>query len=206
MKNWLLGLASALLLVTGMVQAQEFEEGTHYEVISDAATSDAQILEFFSFYCVHCYRFEPIAERLKKEYPDSFEKMHVSFLSPKDDVGETMTKAFVVAQKLGIEEKIIPAVFDYNFAQRNMLTSEDDIRNVFILNGVSGEEFDKAMSSFAVRAAASKMDRKATDMDVRATPTFIVNGKYKMLPQGFRDSDDFAADFSKLAGYLLNKS
>ena len=50
------------------------------------------------------------------------------------------------------------------------------------------------------------MDRKATDMDVRATPTFIVNGKYKMLPQGFRDSDDFAADFSKLAGYLLNKS
>ncbi|HAE90426.1 MAG TPA: disulfide isomerase, partial [Idiomarina sp.] len=71
---------------------------------------------------------------------------------------------------------------------------------------VSGEEFDKAMSSFAVRAAASKMDRKATDMDVRATPTFIVNGKYKMLPQGFRDSDDFAADFSKLAGYLLNKS
>ena len=130
----------------------------------------------------------------------------MSFLSPKDDVGETMTKAFVVAKKLGIEEKIIPAVFDYNFAQRNMLTSEDDIRNVFILNGVSGEEFDKAMSSFAVRAAASKMDRKATDMDVRATPTFIVNGKYKMLPQGFRDSDDFAADFSKLAGYLLNKS
>ena len=63
-----------------------------------------------------------------------------------------------------------------------------------------------AAMSFAVRAAASKMDRKATDMDVRATPTFIVNGKYKMLPQGFRDSDDFAADFSKLAGYLLNKS
>ncbi|HAE90425.1 MAG TPA: disulfide isomerase, partial [Idiomarina sp.] len=51
-------------------------------------------------------------------------------------------KAFVVAKKIGIEEKIIPAVFDYNFAQRNMLTSEDDIRNVFILNGVSGEEFD----------------------------------------------------------------
>ena len=205
MKNWLLGLASALLLVTGMVQAQEFEEGTHYEVISDAATSDAQILEFFSFYCVHCYRFEPIAERLKKEYPDAFEKMHVSFLSPKDDVGETMTKAFVVAQKLGIEEKIIPAVFDYNFAQRNMLTSEDDIRNVFILNGVSGEEFDKAMKSFTVRTAAARMDRRATNLGVNAKPTFIVNGKYKMLPQGFRDSDDFAGDFTDLAGYLLEK-
>ena len=49
------------------------------------------------------------------------------------------------------------------------------------------------------------MDRRATNLGVNATPTFIVNGKYKMLPQGFRDSDDFAGDFTDLAGYLLEK-
>ena len=86
-----------------------------------------------------------------------------------------------------------------------MLTSKEDIRNVFIVNGVSGEEFDKAMKSFTVRTAAARMDRRATNLGVNATPTFIVNGKYKMLPQGFRDSDDFAGDFTDLAGYLLEK-
>jgi len=79
------------------------------------------------------------------------------------------------------------------------------IYDKFVVNGVSGDEFDKAIASFSVRAAAAKMDRRASNLGVNATPTFIVNGKYQMLPQGFRDSDNFLEDFSNLAGYLLEK-
>ncbi|AVJ57185.1 disulfide isomerase [Idiomarina sp. OT37-5b] len=205
MSKWFLGLLSAALLVIGSAQAQQFEEGVHYETIADEATSKPEIVEFFSFYCVHCFRFEPIAKALKEAHPEAFEKAHVSFISPRGDVGETMTKAFAAAQKLDIEEKISDAIFDYNFNKNSMLTSKQDIRNVFVVNGVAGDEFDKALASFAVRAAASKMDRRASNLGVNATPTFIVNGKYKMLPQGFRDSEDFAADFTKLASYLIEK-
>jgi len=205
MSKWFLGLLSVALLVIGSAQAQQFEEGVHYEIIADEATSKPEIVEFFSFYCVHCFRFEPIAKALKEAHPEAFEKAHVSFISPRGDVGETMTKAFAAAQKLDIEEKISDAIFDYNFNKNSMLTSKQDIRNVFVVNGVAGDEFDKALASFAVRAAASKMDRRASNLGVNATPTFIVNGKYKMLPQGFRDSEDFAADFTKLASYLIEK-
>lgn len=205
MKKWLMGFAGALMVAAGFAQAQNFEEGVHYEVIADEATSKPEITEFFSFYCVHCYRFEPIATEMKSEYPDAFKKAHVSFISPRGNVGETMTQAFVVAQKLNKEEEIAAAIFDYNFNKNSMLTSKEDIRNVFIVNDVSGDEFDKAMASFTVRAAASKMDRRASNLGVNSTPTFIVNGKYKMLPQGFRDSDNFQEDFSDLAGYLLEK-
>ena len=204
MSKWLLGLVSSVLLVFG-AYAQDFEEGVHYEVIADEATSKPEIVEFFSFYCVHCYRFEPIAESIKQEHPKQFKKSHVSFISPRGDVGETMTKAFVAAQKLDVEDKVSAAIFDYNFVKENMLTSKQDIRNAFVVNDVAGEEFDKAMASFSVRAAASKMDRRASELGIDATPTFIVNGKYKMLPQGFRDSDDFAADFTALASYLVEK-
>lgn len=205
MNKWVLGLLSAVFLFIGTAEAQQFEEGVHYEVVADEATSEPEIVEFFSFYCVHCYRFEPIAKSLKEAHPEAFEKAHVSFISPRGDVGETMTKAFAAAQKLDIEDKIADAIFDYNFNKNSMLTSKQDIRNVFIVNGVAGEEFDKALASFAVRAAASNMDRRASNLGVNATPTFIVNGKYKMLPQGFRDSEDFVADFTALAGYLMEK-
>jgi len=205
MKKWLMGFAGALMVAAGFAQAQGFEEGVHYEVIAEEATSKPEITEFFSFYCVHCYRFEPIAKEMKSEYPDAFKKAHVSFISPRGNVGETMTQAFVVAQKLDKEEELSAAVFDYNFNKNNMLTSKEDIRNVFVVNGVSGDEFDKAIASFSVRAAAAKMDRRASNLGVNATPTFIVNGKYQMLPQGFRDSDNFLEDFSSLAGYLLEK-
>ena len=205
MKKWLMGFAGALMVAAGFAQAQDFEEGVHYEVIADEATSKPEITEFFSFYCVHCYRFEPIAKEMKSEYPEAFKKAHVSFISPRGNVSETMTQAFVVAQKLDKEEELSAAIFDYNFNKNNMLTSKQDIRNVFVVNGVSGDEFDKAIASFSVRAAAAKMDRRASNLGVNATPTFIVNGKYQMLPQGFRDSDNFLEDFSNLAGYLLEK-
>ena len=153
---------------------------------------------------MHCFRFEPIAKALKEAHPEAFEKAHVSFISPRGDVGETMTKAFAAAQKLDIEEKISDAIFDYNFNKNSMLTSKQDIRNVFVVNGVAGDEFDKALASFAVRAAASKMDRRAGNLGVNATPTFIVNGKYKMLPQDFvtaktslRTSPNWQATLSK---------
>ena len=94
--------------LTTNAEGYQYEEGTHYVKLEvPVRTRDSgiiEITEYFSYGCPHCYRFEPIAERLKKEYPDAFEKMHVSFLSPKDDVGETMTKAFVVAKKIGISE------------------------------------------------------------------------------------------------------
>lgn len=205
MKNWLVSIIGSLLFVVGVAQAQDFEEDVHYEVIADEATGKPEITEFFSFYCVHCYRFEPIAKEIKTQYPKAFKKVHVSTMGPAEGVGETMTQAFVVAQKMGKEDVLSKAVFDYNFVKQNMLTSRDDIRNVFIVNGVSGDEFDKAMASFGVRAAAAKMNREVQEFRVNATPTFIVNGKYKMLPQGFRDSDDFAGDFTDLAGYLLEK-
>lgn len=205
MKKWLIGFVGALMVTMGVAQAQEFEEGVHYEVISDEATSQPEILEFFSFYCVHCYRFEPIASTIKSQHPKAFKKAHMSSMSPKGDVGEVMTKAFVVAQKLNKESEITDAIFEYNFEKQNMLTSKQDIRNVFIVNGISGDEFDKAIGSFSVRAAAARMDRRAINLKVNATPTFIVNGQYKMLPQGFRDSDNFADDFAQLASYLLEK-
>ena len=50
MKNWLVSIIGSLLLVVGVAQAQDFEEGVHYEVIADEATSKPEITEFFSFY------------------------------------------------------------------------------------------------------------------------------------------------------------
>ncbi|RUO80918.1 disulfide isomerase [Idiomarina tyrosinivorans] len=204
MKKWLIGFAVVLTTMLGTAQAQQFEEGKHFEVIADNPTDKPVVQEYFSLYCVHCYQFEPIAEEIAKTFPEKFEKIHVSMINPTGDMGQTMSRAYVAAEKLGIARKFIDTVFDYHFKKRTMLTSKEDIRNVFIVNGISGDEFDKAIASFSVRATASQNDRMAMNYDVSATPTFIVNGKYKLLPTGFRDSEDFSGDFIKLIKYLLS--
>ncbi|EKE79405.1 thiol:disulfide interchange protein DsbA/DsbL [Idiomarina xiamenensis] len=204
MKKWFIALLASVtlpLLVT-TAQAQQFEEGVHYEVIADEGTAKPEINEFFSFYCVHCFRFEPIAKAMKERFPDAFTKTHIN---PGQGVIQTMAQAYAYAKKLGKDEEIGAAVFDYNFVKRNMLETEEDIRNVFILHDVSGEDFDKAMSSFSIRAAANKMQQLGQKYDITATPTFVVNGKYKMKVEGFRESENFAEDWIALADYLLNK-
>lgn len=110
MKTWLLGLAGAAFAVFMMpVQAQDFKEGVHYEVIADEATAEPEIKEFFSFYCVHCFRFEPIAKQMAAEYGDAFEKAHVSFIDPRG-MGTTMSRAYAAAKMLKKKTKL-PAPF-----------------------------------------------------------------------------------------------
>ena len=201
MKKWLFAICAVMMFPAA---AQQFEEGKHYEVIAEEATAEPEIREFFSFYCVHCYRFEPIAQLMKKEYEDSFDKAHVSFIDPQG-MGTTMSRAYAAAKVLKKEQEVASAVFRTNFDQDRMLLSKNAIRDIFVANGVSGEEFDKAMASFSVRGMANKFDRDATKYRINATPTFIVNGRYKLLPQGFQDSKDFATDFVAAAGYLMKK-
>lgn len=197
-------LFALLALMMWPAAAQQFEEGVHYEVISETASAKPEIKEFFSYFCVHCYRFESIAKALAAEYPEQFDKAHVSFINYKG-MGIAMSRAYVVAKQKGMEDEFSSLVFRRNFVERNMIETQDQLNGIFAELGMSAEDAEKAMNSFSVRGMANKMDRDAGNLRVNATPTFIVNGKYKILPQGLQNSEDFSADFVKLAGFLLQQ-
>lgn len=197
-------LFAVLALMMFPVAAQQLEEGVHYEVIAEQGTQKPEIKEFFSFFCGACYRFEPIAQAMAEEYPEAFEKSHVSFINYKGQ-GMTMNQAWALAEQLGKEKEISAAIFQRNFVQNNMMGTMEDFEAVFATNGVSKEDFNKMINSFAVRGMANKMDREAANYGVNSTPTFIVNGKYRLLPQGFSESENFVDDFIAAAGYLLEQ-
>lgn len=197
-------LFAVLALMMFPATAQQFEEGVHYEVIAEQGTEEPTITEYFSFFCGACYRFEPIAQAMGEKYPEAFEKSHVSFINYKGQ-GMMMNQAWALAQRLGKEKEIAAAIFQRNFAQNNMIGSKEDFEAIFATNGVDKADFDKMINSFGVRGMANKMDREASNYGVNSTPTFIINGKYKLIPQGFSESQNFADDFIAAAGYLLEK-
>ncbi|RUO56866.1 thiol:disulfide interchange protein DsbA/DsbL [Pseudidiomarina homiensis] len=197
-------LFAVLALMLFPAAAQQFEEGVHYEVIAEQGTEEPIITEYFSFFCGACYRFEPIAQAMAEKYPQAFEKSHVSFINYKGQ-GMMMNQAWALAQRLDKEKEISAAIFQRNFAQGNMIGSKEDFEAIFATNGVEKADFNKMINSFGVRGMANKMDREASNYGVNSTPTFIVNGKYKLIPQGFSESQNFADDFIAAAGYLLEK-
>ena len=183
----------AACLFSLSVSAQTLKEGVHYEVISETATKTAEIKEFFSYYCGHCLNFEPLAKTLAKRADGAdftFKKSHVDFLrGASPQIQFMLSKALVTANKLE-KPAVNDAIFNHIHKNRSVFTDEADVRQLFVANGVDGETFEKTFKSFAVTAAAKKMQSDQNELAAKriltGVPTFIVNGKYKILNQGFQ--------------------
>jgi len=202
-------LLMPLLAFSMTACAQKYTEGKQYTKVSEVTSIKKEVREYFSFYCPHCRSFEPFMAVVKKDLPQAvkFERNHVDFLraaSPK--VQGMLSKAVVVAEQLKMETKLVNALFDYIQVQRAVITSEKDIRNIFVLNGVDGNKFDKLMKSFSVNSKAKLMKKNQNVMTkngaLKSVPTVIVNGMYRINIAEL-DKNNFEADYQNLIKYLL---
>ncbi|MCE9905068.1 DsbA family protein, partial [Hafnia paralvei] len=85
MKKILLALVG-IAMAFGASAAQ-FSEGDQYVKLDKSITGEPQVLEFFSFYCPHCYEFEEVyhvSDAVRKGLPEGVKmtKYHVEFLGP----------------------------------------------------------------------------------------------------------------------------
>lgn len=186
----------------------QYKEGVHYTKISEQLSSKPEVREYFSFYCPHCFQFEPTFATIKKQLPEGvkFERNHVDFLRmASQEVQFMLTKALVVAQVLNVEEKITSALFDFIHVQKGTISNEKDIRNILVLQGVDGAKFDKLFNSFAVNSKAKLMKKNqqtlAEKRALTGVPAVFVNGKYRINMQEL-DRDNFEQDYVNLIAYI----
>lgn len=66
-------LMSGLLMGSLVQAAPVFKEGVNYEVVKQSPSAKPEVLEFFSYFCPHCYQFEPIMTDVKKGLPQGVE-------------------------------------------------------------------------------------------------------------------------------------
>lgn len=206
----LLAIGLAFITVFNVMAADSspYKEGVQYEVLRQQASSEPQVVEYFSLYCPHCFEYEKVLKKIKAEIPEGTKliRRHVDFLpNRRPEMGRLMSRAYATAEVLDVAEKVVPQIFKYNFVEHSIISSKEDVRNVFIVSGVSGDEFDKAFNSFAVNSKVAAMRDAYKRDEVNSTPTIVINDKYKVRPQGLAESDDFVGDYIKLINYLLKK-
>ncbi|OSM94278.1 protein disulfide isomerase [Lonsdalea britannica] len=188
--------------------AADFTEGKQFVTLDRTATQEPQVLEFFSFYCPHCYQFSQIyhiPDAIQKGLPAGTKmvKYHVDFLG---DLGKNLTEAWAVAIALGVEDKISPLMFDA--VQKNQTVQKpEDIRNVFISAGVKGEDYDSALNSFVVKSLVVQQEKAAADLQLRGVPSLFVNGKYMVKNDGLDTSsmDVYVQQYADVVKFLISK-
>ncbi|MEO9947255.1 MAG: thiol:disulfide interchange protein DsbA/DsbL [Paraglaciecola sp.] len=186
MKRILLVLSLILFIPLNAAAQAKWQEGVHYNVIAEKATEKKQVMEFFSFWCPHCFSFEPLVKSMKNKLADDvdFKKVHVNFMgftSPK--IQDEATRGMMVARALKKEEQLNGAIFKYVHVQRSKITSLNDIKNIFVVNGVEPADFDKMASSFGVNSLVQMNNKNINQYrkHVSSVPNFIINGKYQAV-------------------------
>jgi thiol:disulfide interchange protein DsbA len=191
------------------VQANEqfFEEDKHYEVISQIASSEPNITEYFSFYCSSCFRYEVIVEGIKNNLPDdiNFKRSHVDFLGGGPERQQNLSRAIIVAKKLKHEDEMVNKIFSEIHTIRRPINEVGDIRQLFVTSGFDDRQFDDAWRSFSVIAEANRMKKAQDDLSSRqvltSVPMFVVNDKYKIISAELHSIEEYNA----LIEFLLSK-
>ena len=188
--------------------AEQFQEGKHYTALPNQVTATKEITEFFSFYCPACYRQEPFMNSIKASLPSgaTFKKNHVDGMPGRDKATEQqLTKALITAKLLKVEEKIVPAIFNHIHVNKAGFNGEQDVKNLFLTNGIDDKAFDKTYKSFAVATQAKRMQKNTSAIrsnGFSGVPTLLINGKYVPLIKSIKSVEQY----KDIVMFLLNKT
>ncbi len=158
-----------------------FVEGTHFEAlpirVDTRNPEKVEVVELFSYACIHCNNFEPYVKSWEQQQPDDVDFRPVPAVFNRD--WELLAQAFYTAETLGVTEAVHQDIFDGIHERREDLRQQDTVGALFAERaGVSKDDFDAAYGSFSVRSRVQQA--KALVRAYRATgvPAMVVNGKY----------------------------
>ncbi|RXK32860.1 protein disulfide isomerase [Arsenophonus endosymbiont of Bemisia tabaci Asia II 3] len=201
------------LALIGLVQsygvfAANYVEGTEFIKIEKEVQNAPRVVEFFSFYCPHCYQFESIyhvSQTVAKNLPEDIkmERYHVDFLGP---LGAELTKAWTVAMVLKVEDKVSPLLFE-GIQKTESINTPADIKAVFTKAGVKSEEYDAALNSFVVKSLVVKQQQAVEEFQLRGVPAIFVNAKYMIRNNDItiEDVNNYAKAYSDVVNFLISK-
>lgn len=198
------------LVLAFSASAAPYSEGQQYSAIKQTVAGQPEVVEFFSFFCPHCYQFEHVwhvSAEVKKELPANtkYVKYHVDFLG--GDFAPAVSQAWAVAVALGVEDKVSDAIFD-GIQKTQTITDPASLKATFVkAAGITPEAYDAAWNSFAVKAFVAQQQKAAADFQIQGVPAVYVNGKYLINNGGLDTSsmENYKLDYANAVKFLVNK-
>lgn len=203
-------LALVGVVMAFSASAAQFTDGKQFVTLEKPVAGEPQVMEFFSFYCPHCYQFEEVwhvSDAVKKAVPADTKvtKYHVEFLG--GDMGKTVTQAWAVAMALGVEDKVTAPIFD-GIQKTQTINDPASLKDTFIkAAGITAEEYDSAWNSFVVKSLVAQQEKAAADVQLRGVPAMFVNGKYMVNNGGLDTSsmENYVQQYANVIKFLLTQ-
>ncbi|NUO73941.1 MAG: thiol:disulfide interchange protein DsbA/DsbL [Frateuria sp.] len=182
----LLALLGGLLLASACSASPgtpaPYTEGEQYVTLPAphqrlSADGKVEVVEVFSYGCIHCAHFAPTAEQLRKSLPKGV--VFKLLPAPFNDEWMPFARAYYAADKLGVVERTHLALFQAKFEQHYPLNTLDELADFYASHGVDRAKFLSIANSDAATAQMRKDLALIQQWQVGGTPTIVVDGKYR---------------------------
>lgn len=173
--------------------------GTDYVEIANGQpfdTSDGRIevAEIFGYVCPACAAVQPTVQAMKAKFPGDVHMVYVP--AAFGSIWDTYAKAYYAADAMGLIAKTHDAMFRAIHIDRTLkgergIDTPEEIAAFYKTYGVDPKQFVGSMDSFAIAAKVNRARQWAIASfgdTPGSTPTFIVNGKYRITGKTWDDA------------------
>ena len=176
------------LLLTSACTAQSgapapYTEGSEYVKLPApyqrySPAGKVEVVEVFSYGCIHCAHFAPLAETLRKELPPGVEFK----LLPAPFSAEWLpfARAYYAAKQLGVVDRTHLQLFKQKFDEHYPINSMNELADFYAREGVDRAKFMSIATSPEVTAKMKSDLALIQKWGVDGTPTLVVDGKYRV--------------------------
>ncbi|WDS35465.1 thiol:disulfide interchange protein DsbA/DsbL [Pseudoxanthomonas sp.] len=179
-------------------------EGSDYTVITDGqpfepADGKIEVVEAFNYICPACAQFEPLFNQWKAKEPADVRVVYVPAQFRPDF--RDYAKVYYAAQALGVDKQSHDAIFkaihvDKTLPGEGQSIDLKKIAQWYTQYGVSAEQFEQTVGSFAVAGKMAKANQFLMRAQIGGTPSVIVAGKYLVKGKSM-------ADMLRIADHLI---
>ena len=173
--------------------------GTDYVEIPNGqpfepADGRIEVAEIFGYVCPFCAAVQPTVSAMKAKFPPDVRMVYVP--AAFGAMWDNYAKAFYTAEAMGLVDKTHDAMFraihiDKTLKGERGMDTPDEIAAFYAAYGADPKQFVSSMESFAVATkvnhARQFIMNAFTNGDQPSTPTFIVNGKYRVKGKSIDD-------------------
>lgn len=180
-------LIASLLLATACTAQSAtpapYTDGTEYVTLPAphqrySSEGKVEVVEVFSYGCVHCAHFAPVADALARQFPKGVEFKLLP--APFSAEWVPFARAFYAAKQLGVLDRTHLALFEAKFEQHYPINSMDELAGFYAREGVDRAAFMAAATAPQTTAQMKSDLALIQKWQVDATPTIVINGKYRV--------------------------
>jgi len=158
-----------------------------------------EVIEFFAYYCPHCYAFEPKLAAWVKKQGDNivFRRVHV----PRGEAVAAQQRLFFTLESLGMLEQYHDKAFKAMHVDRLPLAQDEQVFDWASRAGIDRARFIDTYRSFGVQAKVRRAQAMMEGYRITHWPMVAIDGRFLTSPGMVSEANDSSGE-QALAGTL----